>query len=150
MLHGTQVRDPYRWLEDGESDEARAWVEAQNQRTRAVLDALPSRPYLHARLLSLLQVGMVGAPRVSSGRVFTLEREGDQDQAVLVVRSAVAPDVPARTVVDPHGMAADHAAAVDWFSPSPDGRLVAYGVSEAGTERGTLRIVDVDAGTLLS
>ena len=150
VLHGTRVHDPYRWLEDGDSPEVTGWSAAQNARTRAVIDALPARPALHERMLSLLQVGMVGAPAVAADRVFTLEREGDQDQAVLVVRSAVDPDVPPRTVVDPHDMAADHAASIDWFTPSPDGRLVAYGVSEGGSEHGTLRIVDVDTGDLLT
>ncbi|HTJ76132.1 MAG TPA: prolyl oligopeptidase family serine peptidase [Acidimicrobiales bacterium] len=146
VLHGVAVHDPYRWLEDGGSEETAAWVAAQNARARAVLDALPARPVLHARLLDLLQVGLVGAPAVVADRVFTLERVGDQDQFVLVMRSAVDPQARPRTVVDPHGMAADHAASIDWFSPSPDGRLVAYGVSEGGSEHGTLRIVDVDTG----
>ena len=150
VRHGTEVHDPYRWLEDGESEEVAGWSAAQNARTRAVLDALPSRPALHARIQDLLQVGMVGAPHVAGDRVFTLEREGDQDQAVLVMRSAVDPSGPARTVVDPHGMAADHAASIDWFSPSPDGRLVAYGVSEGGSEHGTLRVVDADTGDHLA
>jgi prolyl oligopeptidase len=121
-------------------------VAAQNARTRAVLDALPARPALHARLLELLQVGMVGAPAVVADRVFTLERVGDQDQALLVLRSALDAGVAAEPVVDPHPMAADHAASIDWFSPSPDGTLVAYGVSQGGSEHGTLRIVDVDTG----
>src|SRR3954470_11327401 len=82
VLHGTEVHDPYRWLEDGESEETKAWSDAQNARTRAVLDALPARASLHERLLSFLQVGMVGAPAVVADRVFTLEREGDQDQFV--------------------------------------------------------------------
>jgi prolyl oligopeptidase len=150
VLHGTEVHDPYRWLEEGESEETAAWVAAQNARTRAVLDAVPSRPALHERLVALLQVGMVGGPHVAADRVFTLQREGDQDQAVLVVRSAVDPGEPPRVVVDPHGLAADHAASIDWFSPSPDGRLVAYGVSEGGSEHGTLRIVEVDTGDHLS
>jgi prolyl oligopeptidase len=150
VLHGTEVHDPYRWLEDGASDETAAWVDAQNERTRAVLDALPSRARLHERLLSLLRVGMVGSPAVAADRVFTLEREGDQDQAVLMVRSAVDPCSPARVVVDPHGVAADHAASIDWFAPSPDGRVVAYGISEGGSEHGTLRVMEVDTGTLLS
>jgi prolyl oligopeptidase len=146
VLHGTEVRDPYRWLEDGESDDVVRWSAAQNERTRTVLDAVARRPALHARLVELLQVGMVGSPQVAGGRVFHLQREGHQDQAVLVMRSAVDPGEPARTVVDPHGMAADHAASIDWFSPSPDGRLVAYGVSEGGSEHGTLRIVEAGTG----
>lgn len=146
VLHGTEVRDPYRWLEDGESEEVAGWSAAQNARTRTVLDALASRPALHARLTELLQVGTVGGPQVAGDRVFNLQRKGHQDQAVLVVRSAVDPAAPARIVVDPHGMAADHAASIDWFSPAPGGRLVAYGVSEGGSEHGTLRIVDIDTG----
>ena len=111
---------PTRWLEDGDSQEVAGWTASQNARTRAVLDALPARPALHARMLSLLQVGMVGAPAVAADRVFTLEREGDQDQSVLVVRSAIDADIPPRVVVDPHGVAADHAASIDWFAPCPD------------------------------
>jgi len=149
VLHGTEVHDPYRWLEDGDREETATWVAAQNARTRAVLDALPQRQPLHQRLLELLQIGVVGSPAVAGDRVFHLQREGDADQAVLVMRSALDPDAPARVVVDPHGLAADHAASIDWFSPSPDGRLLAYGVSEGGSEHGTLRIVEVDSGTLL-
>ena len=149
MLHGTEVHDPYRWLEDGDSEETAAWVAAQNARSRAVLDALPQRGPLHQRLLELLQIGVVGSPAVAGDRVFHLQREGDADQPVLVLRSAVDPDAPALVVVDPHSLAADHAVSVDWFSPSPDGRLLAYGVSEGGSEHGTLQIVDIDRGTLL-
>jgi prolyl oligopeptidase len=149
VLHGIEVHDPFRWLEDGDSEETAAWVAAQNARTRGVLDALPQRASLHRRLLELLQIGVVGSPAVAGDRVFHLQREGDADQAVLVMRSAVDADAPVRVVVDPHGLAADHAASIDWFSPSPDGRLLAYGVSEGGSEHGTLRIVAVDSGTLL-
>ena len=149
MLHGQAVADPYRWLEDGESEETVAWTDAQNARTRAVLDALPSRPALQARLLELLRVGSVGSLEVGGARVFSLEREGDEEQAVLVVRSADDPQRPPEVLVDPARLAADQAAAIDWFSPSPDGRLVAYGISEAGSERGTLRILDVDTGEAL-
>ncbi|MGI9021886.1 MAG: prolyl oligopeptidase family serine peptidase, partial [Acidimicrobiales bacterium] len=149
VLHGAAVADPYRWLEDGDDPATLTWTTAQNGRTRAVLDAIPARSVLHERLLALLQVGAVGAPAVAGNRVFTLDREGDQDQAVLVVRSAEHPDEPPRLLIDPQRLAADHAAAVDWFSPSPDGRLVAYGISEAGTERGTLRVLDADANVVL-
>ncbi len=114
-----------------------------------MLDALPARASLHERLLALLKVGTVGSPVAAGDRVFTLDREGDQEQSVLVVRSATDPDEPPRLLIDPQRLVDDHATAIDWFSPSPDGRLVAYGVSEAGTERGTLRILDIDANTEL-
>ena len=141
--------DPYRWLEHGDSEEVAAWTDAQNARTRAVLDALPSRPALHKRFLALLRAGSAGSPAVGGSRVFSLDREGDQEQAVLVMRSAD-DDRPPEVMVDPARLATDQAAAIDWFSPSPDGRLLAYGVSEAGSERGTLRIFDVDGRALLA
>ncbi len=144
-LHGVEVADPYRWLEDGEHDETRHWVKAQNRRTRAVLDGLPGRPHLRQRLERLLRAPSITSPRLAGERVFTRERGGGRDQAVLVVRSAVDPEVPARTLVDP-GAGGDPTVALDWFHPSPDGALVAYGTSTSGDERSTLRILDVATG----
>ena len=89
---------------------------------------------------------MVGAPRLAGDRLFALERGGDREQAVLTVRSALDPTVPARTLVDPVAGATDTTAAIDWYHPSTDGRLLAYGTSEAGDERSTLRLLDVDTG----
>ena len=145
-LHGVAVPDPYRWLEDADSPETVAWTAAQNDRTRQALDARPDRARWHERLVALL-----GA-RVSSGcclvgdRVFTLERSGGQAQFALVVRSAVDPSVPGRVLLDPSTLAADAAVAIDWYHPSRDGRLIAYGTSEGGDERSTLRVLDVDTG----
>jgi prolyl oligopeptidase len=153
VIHGVPVRDPYRWLEDGSSPEVAAWVDEQNRRTRAVLDALPHRRVLHGRLVELLRTPVTAAPTAAGGRLFTLDRAGDADQAVLVVRSAVDRDgVPARTILDPVVLGGGHdaTASIDWFHPSHDGRLVAFGMSDAGSERSTLRVLDVDSGTLLA
>jgi len=146
VLHGVAVADPYRWLEDGDDLEVGAWAEAQNRRSRAVLDALPARPVLRARLERLLRAPIAGAPRLAGDRVFALERGGPRDQAVLTVRPFDDPGAPSLTLLDPSGGAADAAVAIDWYSPSPDGRLVAYGTSEGGDERSTLRVLEVDGG----
>jgi len=146
VLHGMTVADPYRWLEDGSSAETRAWVAAQNARTRAALDALPARPALHDRLTGLLRVPTVARPRLRGSWVFTLERDGTRDQPVLVRRSAVRPAALARVLVDPAAATGDATAAVDWFHPSPDGELVAYGLSRRGDERSTLHLLDVRTG----
>jgi prolyl oligopeptidase len=124
-------------------------VATQNARTQQVLDGLDSRPEWHERLLELIRVPTVGAPAVAADRLFFLRRAADQDQAVLVMGSAVDADTPQRVVIDPHGAATDHAASIDWFSPSPDGKLVAYGIAQGGNERGTLRILDVDRDAVL-
>lgn len=140
------VPDPFRWLEDGASEETAAWVAAQNRRTRAVLDALPGRDALHERLSDLLRAGSSVAPRVAGGLVLSLDRWGDHDQAVLVARSLAEPGAGPRVLVDPHAATGDPTTAIDWFHPSPDGRLVAYGTSAGGDERSVLRVLDVADG----
>ena len=150
MCHGVEVADPYRWLEDGESDETRSWASYQNARTRALLDAVPSRPRLHARLTELFRAGTSTSPRIEAGRLFSLDRWGHHDQAVLCVRpfDGDGPQEPT-VVLDPTEVVADETAALDWFHPSRDGMLVAYGVSSSGDERSTLRVLDVASGANL-
>ena len=141
MLHGVAVADPYRWLEDGDSAETRAWVEQQNAITRSVLEALPNRDAIHARLDRLFAIGSVGAPTVRGSRYFYQRRDGLQDQAVLVLR-----DEREHIIVDPNALSREGIVALDWWYPSDDGRLLAYGLSEGGTELSTLRVFDVARG----
>ena len=148
VVHGEPLADPYRWLEAGESAETRAWVEAQNAFTRAVLDDVSVRESIHARLDELLTTGSVGTPVVRGRRFFYERRDGRQDQPVLVVRAGSAGDE--RTLLDPGTLSADGTVALDWWVPSRDGALLAYGTSAGGTELSTLRVLDVDSGAHLS
>jgi prolyl oligopeptidase len=151
VYHGVEVPDPYRWLEDGDAPETRDWVAAQNSRTRAVLDARPDRPALVERFGALYAAGRAGAPSIRGGRLFSIDRWGDHEQAVLVVRDVHGDAVPAaRPLLDPHALADDPTAALDWYSPSVDGRLVAFGTSLGGDERSTLGVVDVATGEVLA
>jgi prolyl oligopeptidase len=150
MVHGVAVPDPYRWLEDADSPDTQAWVAASNARTRAVLDADPGRAVLVERYTELFAAGTAGAPSIRGGRLFSIDRWGDLEQAVLVVRDVHGERVPAaRTLIDPHDLTGDATAALDWYAPSVDGRLVAYGVSTGGDERSTLGVVDVATGERL-
>jgi len=150
LLHGHAVPDPYRWLEDGDAADVAAWVSAQNERTRQALDARPDRRAWLERLVALLGRPVSTGVRLAGPRVFSLERGGGQKQFTLVVRPSPDPDAPARTLVDPAQLTADATAAIDWYHPSPDGRLVAYGVSEGGDERSVLRVLDVETGAHLA
>jgi prolyl oligopeptidase len=143
-FHGEQLTDPYRWLEDGDSAATRAWVAAQNAYTRSVLGAVPVRELVHARLDVLLTSGSVGTPVIRGQRFFYERRDGRQDQPVLVVRDGIADEE--RTLLDPSALRVDGTIALDWWAPSRDGRLLAYGTSEGGTELSTLRVLDVDSG----
>jgi prolyl oligopeptidase len=149
-LHGVTVPDPYRWLEDGDADDTAAWVAAHNARTRTVLDGRPERAGLVERFAALYAAGRAGGPSIRGGRLFSIDRWGDREQAVLVVRDLDdRGDGTGRTLVDPHALTGDATAALDWYEPSDDGRRVAFGTSLGGDERSTLQIVDVDTGDLL-
>ncbi|MFZ4719246.1 MAG: prolyl oligopeptidase family serine peptidase [Ilumatobacteraceae bacterium] len=150
VVHGVEVHDPYRWLEDGTSSKVIDWVADHNQRTRQALDARPSRGRWHERLSALVGLPTVLEAQVAGDRLFVVERGAGADQYALVLHSAVDPDAPARVLIDPATMAADGAVALDWFHPSHDGHLVAYGVSEGGTEHSTLHVLRVDSGELVT
>src|SRR6185436_11292756 len=141
--HGIGVADPYRWLED-DSPEVAAWTDAQDRYTREVLDAQPGRDRLRSRLQQLFAIGTLSPPTQRGGRYFYERRAGAQEQPVLLVREGL--NGPERTLLDPAALSADGASALDWYYPSPDGALLAYGVSEGGSEKSTLRIRRVDGG----
>lgn len=147
--HGTVVPDPYRWLEDGDDLEVTAWVAEQNARTRSALDGLPSRQRWLDRLVGLMGEPVVMGAEIRGDLVVLLERPRGAQQARLVVRWLDRPDDPPVVLADPAADAADAAAAVDWFFSSPDGSMVAFGVSEGGTENSVLRIASTADGSLL-
>jgi prolyl oligopeptidase len=147
VLHGEPVVDPYRWLEDGDSAQTAAWVQAQNAATRAALDAVPGRALIGARLAALLSIGHIEAPVARGARLFYQRRTGDQNQPVLYLRDGE--HGAERALLDPNALAADGTVALDWWAPSWDGRLLAYGLSAGGDERSTLHVLDVDRSATL-
>lgn len=147
-LHGTQVADPYRWLEDSDGAEVKAWTEEQNARTRRVLDAIDGRESIKNEAKELLQVGYVTAPSVTRTkkglRYFHTKREGAQNQPTLYVRDGLSGDD--RTLVDASALSEDGTSALDWWYPSWDGALLAWGRSESGSEESVLHVRDVATG----
>jgi len=148
VRHGVFVRDPYRWLEEGEAEEVRLWSEAQGRHTREVLDAIPFASAIRERLRVLFSIGLVSAPVVRGESYFHQRRTGDQEQPVLYVRHGK--DGADRILLDPAALAEDRTSALDWYHPSHDGRLVAYGVSEGGSEKSVLRVREVETGNDLA
>jgi prolyl oligopeptidase len=155
-LHGERVADPYRWLEGDNSDPAQmgrmtaevaAWTDAQNAHTRAVLDSLPGRAELEARLKPLLEVATVGKPEMRGDRYFYTRREGDQNQPVWYWRTGARGEE--RVLLDPAKVDPSGLTAIEWLEPSDDGRLVAWGSYRAGDENTELRLLEVDSGRAL-
>lgn len=144
VLHGVEVVDPYRWLEDGKSTDTLEWVDAQNKLTQTILGNVPGRDKIRERLGSLLEIGSLGVPTPKKGRYFYTKREGTQNQAVLYVRDGV--HGKDRALLDINALAKDGTIALDWYYPSKDGKLLAYGLSKDGSEVSTLHIRNVDTG----
>lgn len=146
-LHHEQIVDPYRWLEDGESPETRLWTERQNAFTEAYLSRVPGRSRIRMRLEKLLAIGVLGAPAPARGRYFYLRRDGMQNHPVLYCRVGAGGED--REVVNPNALNPAGTTALDWYYPSEDGRLLAYGLSENGTEQSVLHVLDVEHRRLL-
>jgi prolyl oligopeptidase len=146
-LHGETFPDPYRWLEEGESPATRAWTDAQNALTRTYLDATPGRDRLRDRLDQLLAIGAINVPTPVRGGYFYQRRDGRQNQPVLYMRQGLHGDD--RVVIDPNALDPGGAVALDWYYPSDDGRLLAYGLSENGSEQSVLQVLDPHTGTAL-
>lgn len=150
--HGVQVADPYRWLEDADAPETQAWVAAQNVLTRRWLDS-PRRDRLRARLEAAYNFPRSTAPVNRSGRLFFSHNDGLRNQPVLYVLDAAspgaAPPTP-RILLDPNALSQDGTVALTATSPSPDGRLLAYAVSQGGSDRQVIQVRDVASGVDLA
>ena len=146
VLHGREVADPYRWLEDGASAQTRAWSSAQDRLARTHLDALPGREALARRLEELLATGAVGAPAWRSGRPFWTRRAPDQEHAVLLTLDA---DGRERVLLDPVEVDPSGSTTLDAWSPSKEGTRLAYQLSSGGDEESLLHVLDVETGALL-
>jgi prolyl oligopeptidase len=156
MLHGVEVVDSYRWLEGDNSDpksagkvtpEVASWTDAQNAYTRSLLDHLPGRADLEARLKPLMEIGAVTAPAVRGNRYFFAKREGTENQPVIYWREGFHGED--HVLIDPAKIDASGLTTVEWTSPSADGRLMAFGTYRAGDENTTLHLMEVESGKIL-
>ena len=129
---GTQVNDPYRWLENLDSEVTRQWVEAQNRLSQPQLESLPQRAWVKQRLTELWNYERFGVPVKEGGHYFFLHNDGTQNQSVLFVADKV--DAPGRVLFDPNTVRADATVALSEYTPSPKGELVAYALSDGGTD----------------
>lgn len=160
VYHGAWVPDPYRWLEDPDSPETKAFVEAQNALTAAVLEsAAPDRARFLARLQAVFDFPKWGVPTARGGRLFYFYNPGLANQAALVSvadtggRASNADHESAVTLVDPNSLSKDGTVAMHEESFSDDGRFMSYELASGGSDWRTVRVVQIDnttgAGTLL-
>ena len=145
---GTKVADPYRWMEDLNSPELKQWVDAENALTFRYLDALPQREALKTRITQLWNYPTLTPPRYEGGRWFYSRNSGLQRQSVVVTRETL--HVPETVALDPNSLSPDGSVALSAFVPAPDGRHLAYGQSEGGSDWSTYYVRELGTGRQLA
>jgi prolyl oligopeptidase len=142
-LHGFEVADPYRWLEDAASPETEAWSRAQDELLAGWLEGRPGREAFRGRLERLLGAGLVTVPVLRGELAFFERRRGDQQHPVLLVRE---PDGTERPLLDPSALSDDDTVTLDGWVPSLEGERLAYFLSSGGDEEASLWVLDVASG----
>ena len=146
--HDVRVVDEYRWLEETGSPAVKAWTEGQNSYSRAWLNARAEREGIEAKLTALYAKdspshgGLVARP----GRIFALKFQPPKQQRLLVTLASPDDAASEKIVLDPNELEPRGQVAMDWFVPSPDGKLIAVCLSENGSEEGTLHFYHTETG----
>ena len=149
-LHGQQVADPYRWLENDvrEDAEVAAWVKAQNKVTDGYLAALPMRAAFKKRITELTDYERFGIPQEKGGRYFYTRNDGLQNQSVLYVREGL--EGEPRLLIDPNEWSEDDATALGGYAITEDGSRLLYAIQDGGSDWRTVKVMDVASGETLS
>jgi prolyl oligopeptidase len=142
--HGTLVADPYRWLEDPDSEETTAWVEAENEVTFAYLEAIPARERIKERLTQLWNYEKYGVPFKKGERYFYFKNDGLQNQSVLYTLTALTGEPT--VLLDPNTLSEDGTVALAGLSISEDGKFLAYSLSTSGSDWQEWKVRDVESG----
>ncbi len=143
--HGTKVADPYRWLEDVDAADTKAWVEAENCVSFAFLENIPERKAIEARLTKVWDYPKFGVPYKEGGRYFFSKNDGLQNQSVLYTQRSLTD--PPTVLLDPNTLSEDGTVALSVTAVSPDGKYLAYGTSASGSDWQEFHVRDIAAGT---
>ena len=142
--HGQKVPDPYRWLEDPNSEETKAWVEAQNKVTFAYLEAIPARDKIRERLTKLWNYERFGLPAKRGSRYFYSRNDGLQNQSVVYVSDGL--NETPRVLLDPNKLSEDGTVSLSGAATSDDGKYYAYGIARSGSDWVEWHVRDVETG----
>jgi prolyl oligopeptidase len=143
--HGIKVSDPYRWLEDLDGEETKAWVDAQNQVTFGYLEKIQVREKIKQRLTQVWNYEKYGTPFQQGNRYFYFKNDGLQNQSVLYVLDSL--DAEPEVLIDPNTLSEDGTIALSNISISEDGNLMAYGLSTSGSDWQEWKVRDIQTKT---
>lgn len=146
--HGVKVSDPYRWMEDSKSPDLQPWIEAENKITDAYLGTIPQREAIKNRLTELWNYERYSAPGKIGNKYIYSKNDGLQNQSVWYITNSI--NDPGRVLLDPNKLSADGTAALGGSSFTDNGKLWAYGVAIAGSDRTAWKVMNVETGEHLT
>lgn len=146
--HGIKVSDPYRWLENPDSEETKAWIEAQNKVTFAYLSDIPAREAIKQRLTKLWDFEKYSIPFKEGDRYFYFKNDGLQNHSVLYTLTSL--EAEPKVLIDPNILSEDGTVALSGLAISQDGTRMAYGLSTAGSDWQEWKVRDIETGQDLS
>ena len=141
VIHGVEIVDPYRWLEDQDGPQTREWVAAQNSYTRSLLNPLPMRERIYERLMNMHRHDGISEPEEENGRYFFMKRAADQDLWSICVRKGS--NGPDELLIDPQPLSSDQTTSVTFEGATQDGKMLAYGVRRGGEDETEIHVFDV-------
>ncbi len=148
VYFGHEVADPYRWMEDDNSEETAKWVEAENKITNKYLADIPFRGLLKERLTHIWNYPKYGVPFNKGDNYFFFKNNGIQNQSVLYIQASLA-DEP-KVLLDPNTLSEDGTVALSSMSISKDGKYLAYGISRGGSDWNEIYVMNIETGEILT
>jgi prolyl oligopeptidase len=148
IYHGIEVRDPYRWLEDPDSEETQRWIEAQNKLTFSYLEQIPIREKIKKRVTQLWDYERFGIPFKEGDRYFYFKNDGLQNQSVLYTLNSL--DDEPRVLIDPNLLSEEGTVALSGLEIAHNGELMAYSLSKAGSDWMEWKVRNIKTGEDLS
>ena len=142
VVHGVEIKDPYRWLENQESPETRAWIEAQTRYARPLLDAIPGRDKVRDSLNRLNRIDTYNVPLLRNGRYFFTRRLATEDRYSICRRAG--PNEKDEVLIDPKTISADETVSINIEHVAEDASLLAYGIRQGGQDEREIRILDLN------
>ncbi|WP_253159080.1 prolyl oligopeptidase family serine peptidase [Stieleria tagensis] len=149
--HGIEVQDDYRWLEDWDDAEVQRWSESQNAYARQILDGLPNVEPIRERVTEIMSARLISYSdvRFAGGKYFAVKNQPPMEQPYLVTFDSLDSPEDARVLFDPNVVDSNGTTSMDWYEPSPDGKLVAISISTGGSEVGDVTVYDTANGNKL-
>lgn len=145
--HGIIIADPYRWLEDDNSEETKNWVSAQSAFTNSYLENIPFREEIKNRFTEILNYERYGMPFKAGDKYMFFKNDGLQQQSVIYIQDELKSEP--RVFLDPNKLSDDGTVSISSFTPSKDGKYVAYGISRGGSDWNEIFVIETETGKLL-